>query len=115
MLDVLKSKQGRVCPLVCEPGFKADGDTCVRIACKPGYRVNSDNECEKVQDKKPATARGDGKAREAERKPAESPSSKSQSSGQVLCDRSGCRPVRPGCRIARTGLLGRAEQNEVCP
>ncbi|WP_204333437.1 hypothetical protein, partial [Proteus mirabilis] len=52
-LDAIKAKTGRVCPLVCEHGFKADGDACVKIACRAGYRVNDDNECEKVQDKKP--------------------------------------------------------------
>ncbi|TPQ42259.1 caspase (peptidase), partial [Bradyrhizobium guangdongense] len=46
-LDAIKSKQGRVCPLVCERGFRADGDACVKIACRAGYRVNDSNECEK--------------------------------------------------------------------
>jgi uncharacterized caspase-like protein len=48
-LDVVKSKAGRVCPLVCDHGFKADGDNCVRITCRAGYHINDDNECEKVQ------------------------------------------------------------------
>src|SRR4029078_9099197 len=30
-LDALKAKPGRVCPLVCNFGFKADGDQCVKI------------------------------------------------------------------------------------
>ncbi|PMY00969.1 caspase (peptidase), partial [Pseudomonas sp. MPR-R2A5] len=33
-LDAIKAKPGRVCPLVCEHGFKADGDACVKITCR---------------------------------------------------------------------------------
>jgi hypothetical protein len=58
-LDAIKAKPGRVCPLVCDHGFRADGDACVKIACRAGYRVNDDNECEKVQDRKPVANRED--------------------------------------------------------
>ncbi|WP_156447219.1 caspase family protein [Bradyrhizobium yuanmingense] len=100
-LDMIKSKPGRVCPLVCNRGFKADGDTCVKIACRAGYRVNDDNECEKVQDKKPVAAREDATNRDAERKQVESRPAKPQTSGQIVCGVGigGCRPVRPGCRL----------------
>jgi uncharacterized caspase-like protein len=56
-LDAIKAKPGRVCPLVCDRGFKADGDACVKIACRSGYRVNDDNECEKIPEKKPVAIR----------------------------------------------------------
>lgn len=46
-LDAIKQKSSRVCPLVCEHGFKADGDHCTKIACAEGSFVNDDNECEK--------------------------------------------------------------------
>jgi hypothetical protein len=46
-LDAIKQKPSRVCPLVCEHGFKADGDHCSRIVCTEGSFVNDDNECEK--------------------------------------------------------------------
>ena len=46
-LDAIKQKQSRVCPLVCEHGFKADGDHCTKIVCAEGSFVNDDNECEK--------------------------------------------------------------------
>ena len=98
-LDAIKARQGRVCPLVCDHGFKADGDACVKIACRAGYRVNDDNECEKVQDKKPVATRDETKTRDAERKRVEDAPSKPQATGQVYCTSAGCRPVRPGCRL----------------
>ena len=56
-LDTVKSKPSRVCPLVCEHGFKADGDKCTKIVCRDGYALNDDNECEKQRAAKPATAK----------------------------------------------------------
>jgi hypothetical protein len=87
-------------PLVCDHGFRADGDACVKITCRAGYRVN-DNECEKVQDKKPLATREQSKARDNERKQVESSSSKPQAktSGQMVCGNAGCRPIRQGCRL----------------
>src|SRR5467141_2461169 len=35
-LDAIKLKPSRVCPLVCEHGFKPDGDRCSRIVCAEG-------------------------------------------------------------------------------
>jgi uncharacterized caspase-like protein len=58
-LDAIKQKPSRVCPLVCEHGFKADGDHCVKITCAEGSFVNSDNECEK-QRKQPVAKRDEG-------------------------------------------------------
>ncbi|WP_167771336.1 caspase family protein [Bradyrhizobium niftali] len=118
-LDAIKGKQGRVCPLVCDRGFRADGDACVKIACRAGYRVNDDNECEKVQDKKPVATREDAKPRDDERKKVEAAPAKPSASGQMLCNAAGCRPVKSGCRIVApkigphvTNMAG--AQEEVC-
>jgi len=105
-LDALKAKPGRVCPLVCDHGFRADGDACVKIACGAGYRVNDDNECGKVQDKKPVATRDDSKKRDAERKQSESAPPKSEASGQMICNQAGCRPVAKGCRLGSVGSAG---------
>ncbi|WP_375304618.1 caspase family protein [Bradyrhizobium sp. A11] len=114
-LDAIKTKPGRVCPLVCDHGFKADGDTCVKIACRAGYRVNADNECEKVQDKKPVAARDDANKRDAERKQIESRPARAQTSGQITCNTMGCRPVKPGCRLVKLGTPGEpGNGSEVC-
>ncbi|MGV7217978.1 caspase family protein [Bradyrhizobium sp. UFLA05-112] len=119
-LDAIKARQGRVCPLVCDHGFKADGDACVKITCRAGYRVNDDNACEKVQDKKPVAIREDDKKRDAERKQIEAAPAKPSASGQMICNNAGCRPLRPGCRVATRpyGPGGQANpgggQTEVC-
>jgi uncharacterized caspase-like protein len=56
-LDTIKLKSSRVCPLVCEHGFQADGDRCTRITCAEGSFLNGDNECEKRRAKKPVATR----------------------------------------------------------
>jgi uncharacterized caspase-like protein len=56
-LDAIKLKPSRVCPLICEHGFKADGDHCSRIVCAEGLILNDDNECEKRRTRKPVAAR----------------------------------------------------------
>ncbi|MDD1527265.1 caspase (peptidase) [Bradyrhizobium sp. WBOS7] len=113
-LDAIKAKPGRVCPLVCDHGFKADGDTCVKIACRAGYRVNDDNECEKVPDKKPVATREDSRRRDTERKQTEATPAKPQSSGQMVCASGICRPVRSGCRLETTSSGSGFRNVEIC-
>ncbi|GAA0002862.1 hypothetical protein BRDID11002_28630 [Bradyrhizobium diazoefficiens] len=108
-LDALKAKAGRVCPLVCNFGSKADGDQCVKITCRAGYRVGDDNECEKIPEKKPVTTREDSRKRDSDRQQREAAptSPQARSPGQIYCGSSGCRPVRSGCRlVAATGSWG---------
>ena len=57
VLDAIKLKPARVCPLICASGFRRDGDRCVRIACAAGYFVNDDNECEKRKVRQSPSAR----------------------------------------------------------
>ena len=64
-LDAIKQKPSRVCPLVCDHGFKADGDQCTRIVCAEGSYVNDDNECEKRRGK--ATVKRDDNDRPSPR------------------------------------------------
>ncbi|MBR0987924.1 caspase family protein [Bradyrhizobium liaoningense] len=115
-LDALKAKPGRVCPLVCNFGFKADGDQCVKITCRAGYRVGEDNECEKIQEKKPVATREESRRRDSDRKQTEAAPAAPQASGQIICTSAGCRPVAKGCRIVRDPRPGSAGmiQAEVC-
>jgi uncharacterized caspase-like protein len=100
-LDAIKAKPARVCPLICEYGSKADGDRCVKITCAAGSFLNDDNECEKRKSREPPSARRDRDERPArvvrERPPAQASAGKP--SGQMVCDRGGCRPVERGCHL----------------
>jgi uncharacterized caspase-like protein len=98
-LDVVKSKTGRICPLICEHGFKADGERCTKITCRAGYEVGDDNTCEKIEVKKPTANRTEPKREKLDRAKVGGAPAKPQASGQLLCGRAGCRPVAKGCRL----------------
>lgn len=110
-LDTIKLKSSRVCPLVCEHGFKADGDGCSKITCAAGSFLNDDNECEKRRARKPVASRDSDERRQRERPVRQSlpeagvsrPRVSAGESGQIVCDSHGCRPVRRGCRIDHQG------------
>jgi uncharacterized caspase-like protein len=100
-LDAIKSKPARVCPLICETGFKADGERCVKITCATGSFLNDDNECEKRRLREPPSARRDRDERPARvvRERPQGEASAGKPSGQMVCDRGGCRPVSRGCHL----------------
>jgi hypothetical protein len=50
-LDAVRSKTARICPLMCDHGYKPDGERCAKITCKPDAFLNDDNSCEKKHDK----------------------------------------------------------------
>jgi hypothetical protein len=65
-LDVVQSRTSRVCPLECDRGKRADGESCVPIVCKTGLVLRSDGNCTKpVKQVKPvvraARSKGGGK------------------------------------------------------
>ena len=75
-LDAIKLKSSRICPLVCDHGFKADGDRCSKIVCAEGSFLNDDNECEKRRAKTPTARRDDDRRPDRayrERQPAAPP------------------------------------------
>ncbi|MDN3277392.1 caspase family protein [Frankia sp. RB7] len=120
-LDTVKSRQSRVCPLVCDHGFKADGDKCTKIVCGDGYALNDDNECEKQRAgkaTKPATAKRDDSDDRPARQRRQSGGAAagaaggiaaagggraSGGSGQIFCNDLLCRPVQKGCHLAFRG------------
>jgi uncharacterized caspase-like protein len=137
-LDTIKSKQSRVCPLVCEHGYKADGNSCTKITCAAGSFLNDDNECEKRREKKPVATRDNDRQQERQQdrpvqpRPQASPkvgaygagiaagaaaaAGTGRSSGQIYCDTVGCRPVSRGCHLEYRGGGGPANNAnaEVC-
>ncbi|WFU36270.1 caspase family protein [Bradyrhizobium brasilense] len=115
-LDAIKLKPARVCPLICEHGYKADGDQCRKITCAEGSFLNEDNECEKRRGKKPVAkryiderpSRADRPVRERPEPQADTPRRQatarpSGGSGQIVCDAYLCRPVRRGCHLDYRG------------
>lgn len=122
-LDTIRQKQSRVCPLACEHGYKADGDSCTKIVCAEGSFLNEDNECVKRRGKTPVAGRDDRDRRDSRRERADryarpvrerpqyapeasfarSPRVSEGGSPQIVCNSGGCRPVRSGCRIDHQG------------
>jgi uncharacterized caspase-like protein len=102
-LDAVKGKTGRICPLICASGYRADGDHCEKITCRAGYQVGDDGTCEKIEIKKPTAKREEPKPRreQTERAKSDAAPAKPQASGQIICGQQGCRTVRSGCRIER--------------
>ena len=115
-LDAVKGKTGRICPLVCELGYRADGDRCVKITCRSGYELNDDGTCEKVVVKKPTVKREDPKLERSERAKSDAAPAKPEASGQIVCSQQGCRPVAKGCRLGSGSptRVGTLQNSEVC-
>lgn len=44
-LDAVRAKPGRVCPLECDRGFRADGDHCVKITCDADQILGPNGTC----------------------------------------------------------------------
>jgi hypothetical protein len=52
-LGTVRSKTARICPLICDHGYKAEGDACTKVICKAGFEVGDDNTCERTAVKMP--------------------------------------------------------------
>lgn len=117
VLDAIKLKPARVCPLICEQGYRADGDQCRKITCAEGSFLNEDNQCEKRRGKKPVAkrnmderpSRANRSLRDISEPQADIPRRRqatarpSGGSGQIMCDAYLCRPVRRGCHLDYRG------------
>lgn len=87
-LEAVRGKPARVCPLVCDSGFEAKGESCTRIICKSGFEPGGGGSCERTrpgkQDKPVANA-----APSAERTPS------SEQSGDRVMPSQGSLPGEP--------------------
>lgn len=103
-LDAVKSKSGRICPLVCESGYRADGDHCTKITCRKGYVLNDDDQCEKkgtpLAKRKP----------EAPSRAVETPSSSTSSSAVRRADAAFANSTYQKCMGPISGCYARAIQ-----
>ncbi len=90
-LEAVRSRTRRICPLVCDHGFRPDGGSCVKFTCKAGSFINDDNECEKKRERDKTDARPE-KPAAPPRTPEKRESSKSQNGGSCsqMHDPLGC-------------------------
>ena len=109
-LDAVKGKTTRVCPLVCDHGFRADGDRCAKITCRAGFEVGNDNTCERIEVNRPV------KREKSERAKAEAAPAKPRASGEMYCGPAGCRPVAKGCHLEGVSRNGNivTSAREIC-
>jgi hypothetical protein len=104
-LDALHAKTARVCPLVCDHGYQASGDSCSKIVCKDGYQVGDDNTCEKIPTKRSTpTASRQQQQQQSQPPPTRQSSRVGGAAGggggaQIICDDHGCIPKPRGCTV----------------
>ncbi len=113
-IDAVKSKTTRICPLICEHGFSADGERCVKITCKAGYEIGDDNSCLKVEKKRPVAKQHEQPATETRVDDQKAKAAANADGGQIFCTRLGCQRARKGCHV-EGGLVEATVQHEVCP
>ena len=118
-LEAVKAKPDRVCPLVCEFGYKPDGDQCVKIVCDPGFALNDNNECAKNRE---TPTRQERATKRNEPKPVQpqtyDPYDKNRiitAGGLRTCGGNGCQIVPKGCRAIRNMGGGGLGGKIVCP
>lgn len=116
-LRAVKRKSGRICPLVCDFGYRAEGSGCRKVVCRAGYELNDLGSCEKLPAK-----RAFDKPDRPKPKPVQGARVDAapipQAAARVFCDSQGCRPLGKGCRLETgwaAGQKNRNSQYEVCP
>ncbi len=99
-LEAVKGKTGRICPLICETGYRAEGDRC------------------RIEVKKPTAKLEESRPKKEQTEKSRVEPAKPQASGQFVCNQQGCRPVSKGCRVEMRNInsaRGGLQQNvEVC-
>ena len=111
-LDVLEHRSARVCPLVCDHGYKADGDTCERSREKPSAK--RDNGAPGRSVRSTPSPRPGSPAAPSGYNPYDE-SRKVTAGGYQTCGRRGCQIVPNGCTAIR-GMGGHGLGGKIyCP
>jgi uncharacterized caspase-like protein len=106
-LDVVRGKSSRVCPVICQRGFHADGERCVETICKAGFTMGDNGTCEALPERTDRTARPELKHAPHVGAQPTTETSKGASGGRVtICDRAGCREAPPGCKPKAASVYG---------
>jgi hypothetical protein len=105
-LDVVRARAARVCPLMCDHGYKANGDTCIKAECKTGYELDDSGDCVRVKSTKPE-AKQNSKPDESQPAQGKSATIEPQSSNRPLsqsdkdflhkCGATSCSQAMRGC------------------
>lgn len=69
-LDAVRARTSRVCPLDCERGYRANGDSCVKITCDAGFVLGSNGSCQKRPERQEPQERAQNVERHERRAPA---------------------------------------------
>ncbi len=87
-LDAVRARTSRTCPLVCDRGYKAEGDACTKITCKSGFELGDDNKCERIAPPKRPVAAAPAPRREpaAARAPVHRAASASRSTARAIAN-----------------------------
>jgi hypothetical protein len=90
-LEAVRGKSTRICPLICDHGFRPEDGSCVKITCSAGSFLNDDNECEKRREREKADTKRE-KPPAVPPSPEKKESSRSQTGGSCsqMHDPLGC-------------------------
>jgi Caspase domain len=123
LLDALRGRSDRVCPLECGAREVEAGGQCVAKRCATGYARDQDGDCVKQKDRRKDAARSRKAAPSTNNEPAASPPSRTRGSavvdntgfgpgkvtqsGVTTCGRRGCQFVPKNCHaVAGAGGHG---------
>ena len=102
-LEAVKSKTGRVCPVACESGYRADRDQCVKIVCRTGYQLGQDNKCQRIERRNIANRPSDQRVPETQAAPR-----LASPSGLARADNAYEKGTYQSCMGARSGCYERS-------
>jgi Caspase domain len=128
LLDIIRGKSGRVCPIECGPRQIERDGRCVAKTCPAGSDLNDDGDC---TPRRRAVSRPEPEDKN-DRPRAHSPESKRAAradsqwdpydrsrivtpGGRVTCGRNGCKTVPVGCRAVRFHRGGGMGGKVICP